>query len=173
MLGLLLLDPDVFELPRLAVDADLRNRDPRRELAALEARPHQAGDEITVVLGGQPIVLVPRPFRFAQQLSVGRSLDVLELTDIAMEGDVGELEPEIDAGFLDDLVPAVDTPRAVRDIIVAQPHVDRRERRLLDYPDLTVDELAHRIGRGGELVVVLDLRLLEPALEAGVVVVRR
>ena len=57
------------------------------------------------------------------------------------------------------------------DVVVAQAHVDGGQRRLVDQLDLAVDQLADRIGGVGELVVVVDARLLEAALDAGIVVV--
>ena len=84
-----------------------------------------------------------------------------------------QLESEAHADPLDDLVPAIETALAVGGVVVAQPHVDRSERGLVHALDLAVDELEHRIGRALELVVILDLGLLETALETGVEGVRR
>src|SRR6266849_1417542 len=86
----------------------------------------------------------------------------------AVEGDVRQLELEVDANALDDLVPAVEAALAIGGVVVAQPHIDGGERRLVDALDLAVDQLEHRIDRALELVVVLDLGLLEAAFEPGV-----
>ena len=84
-----------------------------------------------------------------------------------------QLESEGHADPFDDLVPAIKTALAVGGVVVAQPHVDRSERGFVHALDHAVDELEHRIGRALELVVILDLGLLETALETGVEGVRR
>ncbi len=89
------VDLHILEIARLVVDADLGRRDPGRELAALPAGRHQALDEVAVRLGGQPLVLLLRPLGVAQHPAVGRGLDVGELADLAVEGDVRQLEPEV------------------------------------------------------------------------------
>ena len=47
---------------------------------------------------------------------------------------------------LDHLVPAPDAGIAVGDVIVAQPHVERGQRRRVLVLDLAVDQAQHRIG---------------------------
>ena len=68
-----------------------------------------------------------------------------------------QLELEIDAGALDDLVPALDALAAVGDIIVAQAHVDRGQRRLVDHLDLAIHQLDAQDKSNSQLVIVLDL----------------
>src|ERR1700733_5300867 len=166
-------DLHIFETARLVVDADTRRRDPARELTQLGHRLHQAADEIAVVLGRQPGALVAVPGRFIDQLAGRRYFHVLELTDLAVEADMRQFEFEGDAGFVDDLVPAVEAALAIGGIIVAQPHIDRGERRLVNALDLAVDQLEHGIGRVFEPVIVADLGFLESALEPGGEGIRR
>src|SRR6516162_6018441 len=163
----------VFEITRLVVDADTRRRDPACELAGLDHLPHQALDEVAVILRRQPRVLLLVPPCRVDQLSARRRRDVLELADLPVERHVRQLESEAHADPVDDLVPAIETALAVGGVVVAQAHVDGGERGLVHPLDLAIDELEHRVSRALELVVILDLGLLEAALEAGVEGVRR
>jgi hypothetical protein len=158
-------DLHVFEIAGLVVDADARRRDPAGELAGLDHALHQAGDEIAVVLRRQPLARVALPGRLVDELAGRRHFHVLELADQAVKADMGQFEFERDAGLVDDLVPAVDTALAVGGVVVAQPHIDRGQCRLVDPLDLAVDKFQHRIGRALEPVVVVDLGFLEAALE--------
>ena len=117
------------------------------KLSGLAHRLHQRGDEIAVRRRRQPLALVALPRGVIEQLAAGRRLDVAELADLAVEGDVRQLELEAHADAVDDLVPAVEAALAVGGVVVAQPHVDRGERRLVHALDLAVDQLEHRIGR--------------------------
>ena len=56
----------------------------------------------------------------------------------------------------DHLVPAADADVAVDHVVVAQPHVERGQRRRILVLDLAVDQAQHRIGAALELVVVLE-----------------
>src|SRR5262249_30790248 len=163
----------VFEITRLVVDADTRRRDPACELAGFDHLTHQALYEVAVILRRQPLVLLLVPPCRVDQLPARRRRDVLELADLPVEHHVRQLESEAHADPLDDLVPAIETALAVGGVVVAQPHVDRSECGLVHALDLAVDELEHRIGRALELVVILDLGLLETALETSVEGVRR
>ena len=82
-------------------------------------------------------------------------------------------QAEIDADALDDLVEALDALGAVAGVVVAEPHVERGQRRLVDQLDLAIDELQHRIEIVFQPMVVLDRGLAEAALEAGVVGIGR
>src|SRR5262245_53011327 len=62
---------DVLEVAGLVVDTGFGRGDPGGELAALPTGRHQAGDEIAVRLGGEPLVLLLGPLRLAQHLAVG------------------------------------------------------------------------------------------------------
>ena len=73
-------------------------------------------------------------------------LDLRELADLAVKGDVRQFKLVGDAGAFDDLVPAVEPALAVGGIVVAQPHIDGGERRLIHALDRAVDELEHGIG---------------------------
>src|SRR5689334_5412647 len=61
-----LVDLHVLEVAGLVVDADLGCRDPGGELTALPARRHQTGDEIAIVFGREPLVLLLLPVGVAQ-----------------------------------------------------------------------------------------------------------
>ena len=99
--------------------------------------------------------------------SLSRELDRYRTERVAYAASEG------DARFLDDLVPALDALGAVGRIIVAQAHVERGQRRLVDAFDLAVDELEHRIGRTLEPVIVVDSGLVETPLEDRVESIRR
>src|SRR5262249_19589916 len=81
-------DLHVLEIAGLVVDADLRRRDPTRELAGLGNGRHQRGDELAVVRRRQPLVLVFRPSGLVDDSAVRLRKDILELTDMAVESDM-------------------------------------------------------------------------------------
>src|ERR1044072_9343474 len=136
-------------------------------------RLHQAGDEVAVVGRGQPRGLALLPCGIADQRAVRIGMDALELADLAVERDVRQRELEVVAGERDDLVPAQQPLRAVLRVVVAQPHVERGERRLVDALDLAVHQLEHRIGVIFKLMIVLDLRLAVAPLQPVVERIRR
>ena len=94
-------------------------------------RLHQAGDEDVVVGRGQEFVAAALPFAGRQQVPSGSACDRGELADAAVEGDMRQCEAEVDAGALDHPVPALDAAGRVGHVIVAQAHVERRQRRHL------------------------------------------
>src|SRR5258706_15500038 len=140
------LDLHILEIARLVVDADLGRRDPWGEAAGLGHRRHQRGDEIAVVQGRQPPALALAPGRIVDQYAIRRGVDILELADLTMERDIRQRQPEVIAGRRDDLVPAQHALGAVLGVVVAEPHVERGQRRLVDPLDLPVHQLQHRIG---------------------------
>ncbi len=139
-----------------------------RELGRLELRLHQALDEILVAVGRQEVAALLVPFGVAQHAAVDVGVDVGELADVAVEGDVRQLDLERDADLGDHLVPAADADIAVGDVVVAQPHVERRQRRRVLVLDLAVDQPQHRIGAVLQLMVVVEPVLAIAALQAGV-----
>ena len=109
---------------------------------------------------------MPRvPFRLADDAAVGRHPDLREGPDGPAEGAVGQREGEVHAVILDDLVPAVHSPLAVGDVVVAQPLVERDQRGLLAGDDLLAVEPDHRVGPALQAVIVGLLGLLEAPLE--------
>src|SRR6516165_858193 len=78
----LLRNHHILELPRLVVDADLGRRDPAGELAGLLHRLHQLGDELTVRLRGQPLILLPLPGGGVDQFAQRGGAHVAELADL-------------------------------------------------------------------------------------------
>src|SRR5262249_31295296 len=90
----------VLEIARLVVDADARRRDPARKLSGVINRFHQRGDEISIRGGGKPFVLLPLPCPRVEQLAVGRGMNVAKLADLAVEGNVRQLELEVDTGAI-------------------------------------------------------------------------
>ena len=75
--------------------------------------------------------------------------------NMAMEGNVGEAQPEVDAGIFDDLVPALDFQVAVVDEVVPQADVQRRMVQLLE---TAVALLQNPVGLAKEFVIVLQSR---------------
>ena len=61
-----LVEADVFEVDRLAIDADYRRRNPVGKLARLDDASHQAGDELAIALRRQPFVDVFLPLLLGQ-----------------------------------------------------------------------------------------------------------
>ena len=147
----------------------LGRRDPRRELGRLELRLHQALDE--VACRRRTAESRRACLSHSASLSMWPSTSawiVGELADVAVEGDVRQLDLERDADLGDHLVPAADADIAVDHVVVAQPHVERRERRRVLVLDLAVDQPQHRIGAALQLMVVVEPVLAIAALQAGV-----
>jgi len=71
-------------------------------------------------------------------------VDVLELADMAMERDGRRSDLEVIAGQRDDIVPA-QHPLAQSWVVVAQTHVERGQRRLVDPLELAFT-ISARIG---------------------------
>src|SRR5262245_3582884 len=136
----------VFEVAGLVVNADLGRRDPAGEFSRLRLRLHQALDEVAVGIRRQEFVAPLLPVRIAQDLPIRIGLDRGELADVAVERNMRQLELERNADIVDHFVPAPDAVVAVGDIVVAQPHVERGQRRRILVPDLAVDQTQHRIG---------------------------
>src|SRR6185295_11095129 len=156
---------DVLELDRLAVDPPRRRRDPAGELAGLHDGLHQRGHVGLVLRRGQPLVLAGVPLGLAHHAAVRRHPQLAEVADGAVEGAVGQSQLEVDAVLLDDPVPAVDPALTVGDVVVAQPLVERGQRRLLDELDRVAVQARHRVGRLAQQVIVGLLDLLEATLE--------
>ena len=87
-----MMDLHVLEVAGLVVDADLGRRQiqeanlPRSQQGAIRLSMKSPSS-----LDGQPWSFCFGPLAVAQHLAVGRGLDVLELADVAMEGDVRQL----------------------------------------------------------------------------------
>src|SRR3954452_21147511 len=143
-------DLHIFEFAGLVVDADFRRRYPVGEFAGFALGDHQRTDKLAVLGGGQVIALHLGPFGVAENDAFRRSVDVPELADLAMERGMRQFEAELDAGFFDDLVPALDALGAVGRVVVAQPHVERGQRRFIDQSYLAIDQLQHLIDIAGE-----------------------
>src|SRR5690349_2385738 len=100
------VEPHVFEVRRLIVDAADGWGDPVGELARLDhRRAHQRGDVGAVLVGRQPLVRIGLPVLGAHHRAVGGDVDLVEGADAAVEGAVWQLQLEGDAGIGDHLVP--------------------------------------------------------------------
>src|SRR5258708_20230424 len=121
------LDLHIFEIAGLVVDADLGRRDPGGELAGLGDRLHQRGDEVAVVGRRQPFALSLVPGGLVDQHAVRCGVDILELADGAMEGDVRQRQFEMVARPRNDLFPAQPPPVPIPPLILPQPHVYPRD----------------------------------------------
>ena len=90
--------PQYFEVARLVVDADrAAARSSPRTCRARCTGFIRLGDEIAVGRRRQPLCPCRAPGRLVDQLAGRGRLDVAELADLAMEGDMRQLELEIDA----------------------------------------------------------------------------
>src|SRR6267142_3758620 len=163
----------VLELDGLAVDAARRRRDPAGELAGLDDRLHQRRHVDLVLRRGQPVVLAGVPLGLADHAAVGGHAQLAEVADGAVEGAVRQPQLDVDTVLLDDRVPAVDAALAVGHVVVAQPLVERGQRRLIGELDRVAVGPRHRVRRLAQQVVVGLLGLLEAALEPGRVEVGR
>src|SRR6266700_4083694 len=92
------LDLHILEIARLVVDPELGRRNPGGELADPGDRNHQGSDEIAVIGGRKPFALSLVPGRIVDQHAVRRSVNILELADLAMERDVRQRQLEVVAG---------------------------------------------------------------------------
>src|SRR5271166_1225839 len=157
-------DLHVLEVAGLAVDADARRGDPARVFAGLVAGLHQRVDEGHVGVVRQPRAALRLPLVLGEDLA--RRADALagELADFAIEALVRLGELEGDPRLLDHLVPAIDPALTVLDVVVEQARVGGAQRRDLVLDDLAVDDPPDRIGRVGQDVIVLEVRLVEAAL---------
>src|SRR3972149_2356495 len=81
------LDLHIFEVTGLVVDADDGRRDPAGEFARLALGLHQRGDEVAVLLRGQPLVLALLPGRFVDQFTRRRCVHIAGFADLPVEGD--------------------------------------------------------------------------------------
>src|SRR5262249_62399062 len=136
--------------------------DPARELAGLEHLMHQTLDELAVALRWQPVILVLVPAGVVDERPARGCLDVLELPDLPMECHMRQLESEVHAGPVDDLVPAVDAALAIGGVVSAQPDAAGGERGVGPAPVLLAAGVEHRRGRALEPPGVLSRGLLEP-----------
>src|SRR5262245_11182005 len=119
----------VLELHRLAVDAARRRRDPPGKLPRLHHRLHQTRHERVVVGRRQPLAMASIPLRLAHDPPVGRHAQLAEVANGAVEAAVRQLQLGVDAVALDDRVPAVHAALAIGHVVVAQPLVQRGQRR--------------------------------------------
>ena len=87
--------------------------DPAGEFAGLEAGLHQRLDVVAVGRGGQPLGGAGVPGRAVDELAFGADALVGEHADLAVEALVRQLQLELDARRLDDLVPAPDAAGCV------------------------------------------------------------
>ena len=104
-----------------------------------ELRLHQALDEVLITIRGQEFGRAGASTPHAEALPSTSALVLRKFADVSMEGDVRQLDLEGDADLGDHLVPARHAVVAVDDVVVAQPHVQRRERRRILVLDLAVD----------------------------------
>ena len=99
--------------------------------------------------------------------AVGGDVVAAEVTHVAVEPDVGQLDLEVDAGLGHGPIPAVDALLAVLDVVVAQRLVEGGQFRDLLLDDALVGHLRHEPGGRLQDVIVVAALLLEAALEAG------
>src|ERR1700729_4271701 len=144
----------IFEIARLAVDADAGRGDPARIFARLMTRLHQRHDEGHVVFVGQPVAALCAPLSLGEDFAGWADALAPELADPAIEALVGLDELEVDAGLFDRLVPTVDPALAIDDEVVEQPRVEGAQRRRVFRDKLAVDDARDGIGRVLQNVIV-------------------
>src|SRR5215471_4845343 len=159
--GWSLCEVNVVVVEWLAVDAVARRCDPCGNLAPLVHRLHQGPNVCLVHVRGQPLALAALPLLGRDLLAVRGGLDPGERADLAVEGDVRQLQPLPDASLLQDAVPPLDAALAVRDVLAAQVGVEADQRRDLRLPDAllarpgVLGQRVHHDRVAGQLVVVL------------------
>src|SRR5581483_4175650 len=100
-----LIEADVLEVDRLAVDALLRRRNPVGELPALgHAARHQRLHVGVVLRARQPVMPPAVPFGFGQHVAVDADVMAGEFADLAVESLVREPQPERNARLLDEAI---------------------------------------------------------------------
>ena len=119
-------------------------------------------------MGRKPVRQARIIVRTRYDLALGIEIMARENADLAVERLVRQLQLEINPRLGNDLVPAAHTARRVTGIIVAQAHVDRRQRRHFALYRLAVHHVPHDIGVALQHVVVIDPVLLIPPLDARV-----
>lgn len=154
----------------MVVDAAGRRGDPVGVFAGLFHLHHQRTDVCLFLGARQPFVVALVPFCLGDHLALGRHPQVRvvgdgEGADLPVEGAVRQLQFEIHAVALQDLVPPAHAAVAVGDVVVAQTLVDRSQRVLLLDDELVALHLGQWVGGVAQHMVVVDLGLLEPALE--------
>jgi hypothetical protein len=165
-----ILQPDVLEIHRPAVNAVLRRRNPIGELAAIRHQELHALDVLAVGARGEEF-LVPRlEFVLRDQVAAGVERRLPVRTHLAVEAHRRQLDAQAAILLLEDLVPARHRTLAVVDVGIAQDRVHRAPHR-----DLALDQLGTIFVEGRELVVPfagrrvgveLAVRFVETALES-------
>src|SRR5207249_3001419 len=105
------------------------------------------------------------PVRLAQEPAVGRHAHLRAGADGAVEAAMRQPQLKVEAVLADDPIPAVHAALAIGHVVVAQPLVERRQRRLLRLDETIALERDDAVGRLLEQVIVGLLRLLEAPLE--------
>ncbi len=141
-------------------------RDPVGELARLGDAAHERMHEGAVLLGRQPFAVPVGPFGLRDHLALGVDVQPGEQADLPVEALVRQFEAKRNAGPVRDTVPAVDRLLHVGDPVVAQPLVQRGERRHVAHDDTVLGHVRHLVLGGFEPVVVADAGFVEAPLEA-------
>src|SRR5207245_9862517 len=123
-------------------------------------------DERQIRGARQPLVLAVLPLLLGQHRAVRTDIVPGEVANGPMEALVREAEAERDARLRDESIPSCDTGLNLADKVVAQPLVERRERGNRFVHNAVAYHLTDVIARLRQQVVVLDLRLYEPSLQA-------
>src|SRR6185503_565059 len=166
-LAQMLVESDELEVEWPPVDSGAWRRDPVRELGGLDdAACHQRLNEGIVLLRRKPPVATGVPRVLAHHFTARADVVTGEVSDGAMECLVGQREAERQAGPGDMAVPPIDTSLHLRDVVVAKPLVQGRERRYLSVHELAVSDFGDGVCRVGEHVVVFELRFSETTFEA-------
>src|SRR6266705_460361 len=94
-----LVDADVGEVQRCAVDSGRRRRDPAGELARLVDGPHDLRHPVPIGGAGQPGVAVPLPFGLGDEFAVRGNMRARVAADPAVEALVRQEQPVTEPGF--------------------------------------------------------------------------
>src|SRR5712692_172884 len=90
-----------------------------------------------------------------------------------MKSLVRQSQTKRNARFLNDPVPAPNSRLNLPDVIIPQALIERRERRHILGPNLTVEDFRDQVLGSGQQMIVIDLRLLETPLDPAGVIIRR
>src|SRR5882762_8131075 len=116
-----LVEANVLEVERLAVNAFYWGSDPVGEFAEFGDSAAHKGLHVGIVLRtGEPLEFVGLPLFFGEDFAAGANEVAGEIADFAMKAFVRQRQAEGNSSFVDHALPAIDSGLNFFDVIVAQ-----------------------------------------------------
>ena len=116
---LVLIEPHILKIDRLAVDPARRRCDPVREFARLDHLSHQGIDVRVIFFVRHPLRTMRIPFGFVHDFAVRADVRTGETADRAMEADMRQRKAEGDPQLLRNTVPSIEAALDFLDVVVA------------------------------------------------------